>query len=181
VTSARAVILETTVGFLRKVFGLMVSDLERCLKMEPGPNFVVALILSEYTEIMGGFVTGELCDHRKSGANYRKFLQCMGCYYEQLDAQLDLYVTLRCGLAHEYFAKGPSTIVWKRSHPSEKGVYRSGNRIVFNCEVYYQDWKNAVEKYMQTDQDLQKNLVKAVSALMTRSSSRPLYRISLKS
>jgi len=184
VTSAGRIDFKTSLGMLQRVFKWMATDLERCLDMEPGPNFVVAMVLSEYTEIMGGFATGKLCDVGKSAENYRRFLEYLGCYYEQLDSQLDLYATVRCGLAHEYFVKGPSTIVWRKSRALEKGVYLNGNRIVFNCEAYYKDWKDAVSKYMrdmETDQNLQKNLVKVVDALITRPTSRPLYRISPES
>ncbi len=172
--------LKDSMNLLQVVIGWIQTDVERCLALDPGPNFLVALVLSEYTEIMGGFVSGELCNPTKCRSNYQAFLQFMGSYYVNLDSQIDMYKNVRCGLSHQYFVKGPSTIAWRKSSPSQKGLYLSGDRVVLNCEAYYDNWKSGTQSYVNslaTDQLLQKNLKRSIRGLVSTVASRPIFRI----
>ncbi len=87
----------------------MYQDIRRTIDSARA-NFLVALGLSVYTEIMGGLVTGNLKDPHWSKRNYKAFLPYLGSYYVNLDNQIDLYSRVRCGLVHEYFVKGRSKI-----------------------------------------------------------------------
>ena len=42
--------LKDAISLARTAYGWMQTDLEKRLKLEPGPNFLVALALSEYTD-----------------------------------------------------------------------------------------------------------------------------------
>jgi hypothetical protein len=150
--------------------------------MEPGPNLAFALVLSEYTEILGGFVRGKF-NHRECAANYRRFLEYMGEYYVQLNKKICLYKVVRCGLAHEYLMKGPSTVVWRRSDHSQMGLYIDNGRIIFNCEAYFIHWKTAVSQYfrdLKNNTSLQQNLINSITQLDSRQISTPLFRVEPK-
>ena len=74
------------------------------------PN-LAALGVVTYTEFLGGLATGQLAQRGCSEANFLAFLQYLGSEYESLAARgVDLYDVVRCGLIHEYFIKGDSTI-----------------------------------------------------------------------
>ncbi len=81
--------------FKEYIFGFMYNDIRRTIDKA---NFLVALGLSTYTEIMGGFVTGHLQDPRWSRKNYEVFLPYLGTYYEELNHQIGLYTRVRCGI-----------------------------------------------------------------------------------
>jgi hypothetical protein len=95
--------------FKQYVWGFMIGNVE--VAKNDNLNFLVALGLSSYTEIMGGLVTGLLRTKNNGGKNYRSFLPYLGRYYVDLDQRIDLYSRVRCGLAHEYFIKGSGMVV----------------------------------------------------------------------
>ena len=72
------------VFFREIVFGFMYNDIDHAIK-DAKANFLVALGLSVYTEVMGGLVTGHLKDSRWPSKNYRAFLPYLGSPYEDLD------------------------------------------------------------------------------------------------
>lgn len=133
-------------GFFREyVFGFMYNDVERAIKT--GTNFLVALGLSVYTEVMGGLVTGHLKDPRWSRRNYEAFLPYLGDYYKNLHKQIDLFKRVRCGLVHEYFVKGSSIIAVGFIPESTPGVVFEDGVIKFAVEFYFRDFKAGVQKY----------------------------------
>lgn len=128
------------------VYGFMCHDIEEAIKAKT--NFLVALGLSVYTEAMGGLVTGRFKDSRCSGRNFRAFLPYLGQSYVSLDTQIDLYRKVRCGLAHEYFVKGQSTICVRFDPPIAPGIVYQNGAILFAVENYYRDFRNAINKYL---------------------------------
>lgn len=135
-----------------------------------GANFLVALGLSVYTEVMGGLVTGDMKILGKARANYKAFLHYIGSHYVQLDNKIDLYDRVRCGLAHEYFIKGPNVIAReivddKGSLDNMPGILLSPadnvlvintdqglvtlpkDTIAFGIRNYFRDFRQAVDKY----------------------------------
>ena len=88
------------------VFGSMYNDIERSLAS--GAEHLVALGLSAYIEVLGGFVTGQLGKARYGRQRFEAFLfGYMGKPYkdEQTQRGLDIYDAVRCGLVHQYFIK----------------------------------------------------------------------------
>jgi hypothetical protein len=114
-------------------------------------NFLVALGLSVYTEVMGGLVTGQLKNSCWSRKNYEAFLPFLGTYYEGLHKQIDLYKRVRCGLVHEYFVKGRAMISVEFMRKDVPGiVYTSEiDHISISIERYFQDFKAGVQKYYE--------------------------------
>lgn len=134
-------------------------------------NFLAALGLSVYTEVMGGLVTGELRSQHRARANYEAFLNYMGSPYLLLDKQVGLYDRVRCGLAHEYFIKGPSIIArtivdpvtqrpdtvpgivyapprTKLAIQTDRGLVQlPRDTIAFGIRNYLRDFQQAAENY----------------------------------
>lgn len=162
---------EITGFFDQYVRGFMYHDISEATD-KAAANFLVALGLSVYTEVTGGLVTGELKNPSWASKNYKAFLNYMGSYYVQLDNRINLYKRVRCGLAHEYFIKGPGivarTLVDQNGSPenvpgillSAKDsplsiITESGPRtlpmdtIAFGLRNYFRDFQRAVDRYHQ--------------------------------
>ena len=93
------------------VFGFMRSDIDAAMRRNA--NFLSALGLVSYTEVLGGLRTGELGVRRKSRHNFEAFLPYMGYEYAQFKKKnIDIYDVVRCGLVHNYFIKGNDPIIW---------------------------------------------------------------------
>ncbi len=148
----------------------MARDLESANNQ--GANFLVALGLSIYTEVLGGLVTGALKQKGKGKSNYEAFLPYLGQHYVNLNNRIGLYDRVRCGLAHEYFIKGPNksivrTLVDKNgSSDNVPGILYSdpsaplvalidspqpvsvpADTIIFGTRNYYRDFMKGVEQY----------------------------------
>lgn len=134
--------------FKEFVFGFMYRDIRQTIDLAKA-NFLVALGLSVYTEVMGGLVTGQLRDPRWSKKNYEAFLPFLGTHYVDLHNQIDLYKRVRCGLVHQYFVKGRAMIAVKSAFSNAPGiVYTSEfDHITIYVERYFQDFKAGVERY----------------------------------
>jgi len=132
--------------FKEYVFGFMYNDIRRTIDSAKA-NFLVALGLSVYTEIMGGLVTGHLKDSSWSKRNYKAFLPYLGSHYVNLDKQIDLYNRVRCGLVHEYFVKGRSMIALKFTQENLPGIVYtcSLDHIAIAIEHYFRDFKAGVQ------------------------------------
>lgn len=159
---------EITKFFDEYIRGFMENDVTNATD-RAAANFLVALGLSVYTEVMGGLVTGQLKNPKMSGANYKEFLKYMGSYYVNLDKQINLYKRVRCGLAHEYFIKGPHIVarelVQDGSLDDVPGILVSSktaklaiqteegptelpeDTVAFGIRNYFRDFEQAVEKY----------------------------------
>lgn len=95
---------EIKLFFSKYIFGEMIRSIDKSLD-----NFNIllpALGLATYTEIMGGFVSGNLRKKNNSSANFRAFLPYLGDAYVKLDSEINLYDVIRNGIVHEFFPKG---------------------------------------------------------------------------
>ena len=122
--------------FDEHVFGAMHRDLDWALR--GAADNLAALGLVAYTEFLGGLVTGDLGCHGTSGSNFRAFLPCLGSDYAGLAQQgVDIYERVRCGLAHEYFIKGESTI-WSQAS-ARCGIISSPDGPTYFIVSVYRD------------------------------------------
>ena len=95
------------------VFNSMRGDIDAAIR--GNAKALAALGLVSYTEILGGLVTGNAAMPRNASKNFYAFLQYLGQDYEDLQRKgIELYDIVRCGLVHQYFIKGPSTI-WEKA------------------------------------------------------------------
>lgn len=130
--------------------------------IESNSNYLAALGLSTYTEILGGFRYGDLKTGREANvAGSQRYLDFVINYfdnreYERINLQLKeaglkgLYGVVRSGLIHEYFIKKRSQIVIENKPSSICGIsYNPKNdpAIIFYVKKYFEDFKHAFEKY----------------------------------
>lgn len=116
------------------VFGFMRADIDAAIR--GNANYLAALGLAGYTEVLGGLWTGELGIRNRSAANFKAFIPYLGKDYEDLQNRgIDIYDTVRCGLVHNYFIKGDSTIWMSATAPC--GIIASpGGPTYFIVNVY---------------------------------------------
>ena len=106
-----------------------------------------ALLLSAYTEVMGGLVTGNLKNNKEMRKNYVAFLEYLGEDYVKLHEKYDLYANVRNKLVHE-FSPRPSYIIWISEKLSDKpGLEITDGHLNFHLKEYYRDFKNGIRKY----------------------------------
>ena len=135
-------------GFFQEyVFGFIFSDIRRELDLArsgtQGGNFLAALGLLCYTEVLGGVKRGTLA-RGQGKANFDAFFSALGQKYRNLVADgLDAYSALRCGMAHEYLIKGRATVTMlKGVEPSGVAVAQDGH-LFFCVERYFDDFAAA--------------------------------------
>lgn len=122
--------------FDEHVFGAMRTELDWTLRGAAAN--LAALGLVAYTEFLGGITTGDLGHKDASGSNFCAFLPYLGPDYVQLSQKgVDIYKHVRCGLAHEYFIKGKSTI-WSQASVS-CGIISSANGPIYFIVSVYRD------------------------------------------
>lgn len=135
--------------FKEYVFGFMYGDLDAAICGKA--NFLAALGLLEYTEFMGALVIGELGNKKGNkplASRFNKFLfDYLGSEYRKVNNAVNIYDVFRCGLAHEYFAKGPSPIHMHNRPPQTCGIICKDKTWFFVVEKYYDDFKAGVAKY----------------------------------
>ncbi len=127
------------------VFGFMRSDITAAIR--GNANYLAALGLVTYTEILGGFRTGKLGVVGQSAGNFNAFLPYLGNDYLDLRTRgVDLYDRLRCGLVHQYFIKGEASIWMQAEGPC--GVISSpdGPTYLF-VNVYSKDLFAGAARY----------------------------------
>ena len=105
--------------FREYVDGFMWSDVEATMKARA--NYIAALALLNYTEVLGGLSNGKLglrnvardCFHDglslmewKGDPNFYKDFKVLLTDGASPPREADPWAVFRCGLAHEYFAKG---------------------------------------------------------------------------
>src|SRR6185312_5642898 len=125
---------------------IMYASIESTMKKESLHTF--ALLLSIYTEVFGGIVTGKLQDNHSMRKNYEKFLEFLGSHYVALNEKYDLYANVRSKLVHE-FAPRPSYVIWVSSlaNSNKFGIEVTNGNLNINLSEYYRDLKIAVDKY----------------------------------
>lgn len=127
------------------VFGFMRSAIDAAIR--GNANFLAALGLVSYTEVMGGLVTGNLAKRGESERNFRAFLPYLGEDYESFKTKgVDIYDTVRCGLVHQYFIKGDATVWMPASAPC--GIVASSQGPThFIVNVYRDHFFAAAARY----------------------------------
>lgn len=136
--------------FFDKSFGRylsqMYSGIEFTMKNESVHS--CALLLSTYTEVLGGFVTGKLKDSNEMRNNYVTFLEYLGGHYIALHEKYDLYKNVRHKLVHEFNPR-PNYVIWLSEFPTQGkfGVEIIHGNLNFNLREYYRDFKCGVDKF----------------------------------
>lgn len=116
------------------VFGFMRSDIDAAIR--GNANYLAALGLASYTEVLGGLRTGKLGIRNRAAANFKAFIPYLGKHYEDLQSRgIDIYDIVRCGLVHNYFIKGDSTI-WMRATAPCGIIASPGGPTYFIVNVY---------------------------------------------
>lgn len=129
------------------------------------------LVLSVYTEILGGFVNGKLREEGRSRENYEAFLKYLGDYYVQLNYELNkrgtnLYKEVRSKIIHEFQPRPGFAFTFEKEPTDKPGLEypllggapystikdRTLNDptprfLIFRVKEYYRDFRAGVEKY----------------------------------
>jgi len=133
-------------------FGKQLESMEKSIEvtMKKETVYSCALLLSTYTEILGGLVTGNLKDNKEMRNNYVKFLEYLGTKYVELHNQYDLYKNVRSKLVHE-FSPRPSYVIWISEEVQEdrNGIEVIDGHLNFYLKEYYRDFQQGVKKYLE--------------------------------
>ena len=151
--------------FLEKyVKGWMFRDIEDGIRSNS--NFLVALGLMTYTEILGGVIRcihcGTICDvvftRGNSKENFNACFKELGECYEKV-AGGDPYGNVRSGLVHQYFIKFKGAKVTNNrddidgsfnTYENNCGVYEDANgRMNLITNIYFRDLRNKVDTILQ--------------------------------
>jgi len=131
--------------FVTKVEAFMVNDLQAAISGHA--NFLAALGLLDYTEIIGGLITGNLIPGPKVD-NFNAFLKYLGKPYLDLDAKFNIYGRVRSGLVHQYLLNQEGTVRMGIRPDDICGVIiRDDGWIEIVVEKYFIDFKEAIGKY----------------------------------
>lgn len=142
---------EVRAFFAEYVFGFMFGDVGREIELarsgSGGGNFLAALGLLSYTEVMGG-VRRKTLAPRKGEKNFDAFFRELGPGYgELLDQGFPAYKQLRCGMAHEYLLKGSAPTVAMLKGNEDRGVIRRPDGgVTFVVERYFEDFASACQR-----------------------------------
>jgi hypothetical protein len=149
----------------------MIEDLDKAIKA--GLNYLAALGLSTYTEILGGLCYGNRLSNHKQ--NYDRFIRnYFPTPYQNTNKQLNkfggLYGVVRSGLTHRYLIQQKSQVATTSSISIDCGIFYDPNHtppIIFVLDQYFEDFKIAVNEYynkliIDRDSHLVMNFDKAV-------------------
>jgi hypothetical protein len=130
--------------FDQYVFTFIAGDVQREIDLArsggPAANFVCALGLLCYTEVLGGVKRGTL-GRGQAKKNFDSFFASMGTPYAALLSKVDIYGVFRCGMAHEYFVKGEATVAMlKGVEPAGIAQDTATGRYYFVVERYFEDF-----------------------------------------
>lgn len=161
--------------------------------IEGKSNYLAALGLSTYTEILGGLYYGDLSGNL--GHHYICFInEFFPEEYMTVNADLEkdglrgLYGAVRSGLTHEYFIKKRSQIVIEDDPSSVScGIFynpRNDPHIIFYVRKYFEDFKHAFEKHynqLQSDNSGKllsnfDNALKSINSALTGVIDKPDFR-----
>jgi hypothetical protein len=140
--------------FHEYVTGFMFADIQREIDRARGDqdagNFLCALALLCYTEVLGGIRRNTLAPGN-GRLNFECFFRELGPGYEQLlDSGVDAYGLFRCGMAHEYLIKGKATVSMLKGVEPCGIAIASGGHYYFTVERYFEDFRAAALQ-LQTD------------------------------
>ena len=136
--------------FAEYVFGFMATDvgreIERARAGQDAGNFLCALALLCYTEVLGGIRRGTLAPGN-GRQNFERFFRELGpAYGRLLDDDVDVYRLFRCGMAHEYLIKGSATVsMLKGVEPAGIAIAPGGHRY-FCVERYFEAFAAAAAR-----------------------------------
>lgn len=152
-------------GFIEKyVKEWMFRDIEQGIKNNS--NFLVALGLMTYTEILGGVIRciqdDAVCDkvfaRGNSKINFNACFKELGNCYEKVAGE-DPYINVRSGIVHQYFIKFKGAIVTNNqgdpdglsnTYSSECGLYKGPDgRMNLITNIYFRDLRNRVDMILQ--------------------------------
>jgi hypothetical protein len=125
------------------VQNMMLPDVSREIaaasRGEPAGNFLTALGLLCYTEVLGSWTPGV---KRGSRNAFEAFFKRLGpCYDAFLVSGEDPYDFYRCGMAHEYLAKGTAVVsMMDTRHLAPCGVFVDNGVYHLVVERYFQDF-----------------------------------------
>lgn len=119
----------------------MFHDIDACIDKQV--DFVVALALSSYTEVLGGIVNGTLTNIPDNKTNYLSFLSRMKYSPEECEKY---YYLVRCGLVHQYFVKNKSQI--GNDIGNKRGIEVHDGYIYFDTRKYYNELREAFDEYL---------------------------------
>lgn len=145
-------------------------------------NYLAALGLSTYTEVLGGLYSGDLSSKRgELNKHYTSFIRdFFHPDYMKVNSNLmndglkGLYAAVRSGLTHEYFIKRTSKIEMNNPTPMNCGITYDKNsspQIIFYVKQYFNDFKIAFEEYYKKLKADQYVLINFSSALYSINSS----------
>jgi hypothetical protein len=135
--------------FLVYVFGFIATDIRREIHQaragKTAGNFLCALGLLCYTEVLGGVKRGTLA-RGQGKANFDAFFSDLGQEYGGLlSSGVNVYEIFRCGMAHEYLIKGGAVVkMLKNSEPA--GIARVPGGYYLCVERYFEDFLAAARR-----------------------------------
>lgn len=145
------------VHFFDEYVRLILVDIEREIddahSSSPAGNFLCALALLAYTEVLGGIKRNTM-KQGQGRKNFDSFFADLGPKYRAVEAKLTtgsgegVYGFFRCGLAHQGFFKPPGQTVAMKEGNAVCGIVEdpSTGKYTFVVERYYKDFKAAAEK-----------------------------------
>jgi hypothetical protein len=141
-----------------KVRRFMFDDIDKTIGLADNPNvgapnFLLALGLCCYTEYWGKLLTGvKKLEHSKGRIAFNAFLERLDpVYYGNLiRSGIELYEEVRCGLAHAYLIESSGNARIDMGNAGLHGIDydKTNNRYVFWVRTYFDEFKAAVNKYI---------------------------------
>jgi len=136
--------------FFKKYVNQWHPAIDAILKDET--KYSCALLLSAYTEMMGGLVSGRLLEKGVNKSNFNSFLEYMGTSYVDINRNHNntVYDRMRNGLFHELEPKYHYEILVSNIEDKNKiGIEFNASLDVMriNLREYYRDFKKGVEKF----------------------------------
>ena len=133
---------------LQYIRGFMWHDIKAAI--DGKANFLAALGLVNYTEILGALSQGTLRNEGKPNRDkFEAFFQYMGQDYKDLlNNDPNIYRKLRNKLTHEYFAYTIGTIAMESSTPLLTGIILgTGGDVSIVVQRYFEDLQLGAERY----------------------------------
>ncbi|MEW6720823.1 MAG: hypothetical protein AB1346_10285 [Thermodesulfobacteriota bacterium] len=132
--------------FSEYVFNFIRRDIEREIALaragNNASNFLAALGLLCYTDMLGGFISGSW-EHGRSRGNFDVFFDALGDEYVAFRKAIEPqnpYSVYRCGMVHEYAVKEPCRIAMLKVKAT-CGVWKDAEgRYQFCVEKYFEDF-----------------------------------------
>jgi hypothetical protein len=150
----------------------MYEDIQKTLDLsnspKGAPNFLLALVLCCYTEYWGKL----LLENPKESSRkaFEAFFKRLGQDYQTLvdNTDIDIYRDIRCGLAHAYLIEGRDAAI-NIGKGSNGVVYDPKlNKYTLYVSTYFEDFKNAVDVYINGLESGAENLSNLENALKAK-------------